>query len=254
MSWAARRRFFILLILGSILAAFLAVIAIATLYRAPSCSDGIQNQGEAGIDCGGTCPRHCIAQAVQTTVLLTKATPTGTGRTVIIAAVENKNTGAAAKNVPYNVILYGEGQTLIQRVSGTLDLPPGVTQAVFIPGIVSGKQTAVNAFLTIDPALPDWFIMTTDPRTMPTVSNTMQSGSADMPRIDATLLNTSVTKLTNVQVVVIVRNTKKDIIAASGTIVPAIPAQGMAIATFTWNGAFKDVPASIEVVPVIPLP
>ena len=26
----------------------------------PTCSDGIKNQGEGGIDCGGPCPRRCV--------------------------------------------------------------------------------------------------------------------------------------------------------------------------------------------------
>jgi len=254
MSWAARRRFFILLIVGSFLAAFLTVIAIATFYKAPSCGDGVENQGEAGIDCGGPCARLCLAQVVPPTVLFTKAFPTSAGRTVVVAQIENKNAMAAAHDVPYSVILYGEGQTLIQTVSGTLDLPPGAAQTVFIPAIVSGRQTVASAFLTIDPASPDWVTMAADPRIMPTVSNTTQIGSIDTPRIDTTLVNASVMALTNIQVVVLVRDTNKDVIAASGTIVPVLPAQGSATATFTWNSAFPGVPALIEVVPVIPLP
>src|SRR5690606_2026481 len=36
-------------------AGWAATISCAT----PSCSDGIQNQGETGVDCGGPCPNPC---------------------------------------------------------------------------------------------------------------------------------------------------------------------------------------------------
>ena len=137
MSWAARRRFFVLLIVGAIAATFIAVLSIATLYKSPSCTDGVENQGEAGIDCGSPCALLCTNQQHPPTVLFTKAfTDTSTGRTVVVASVENKNNTSAAKNVPYRAILYGENQTLIQSVSGTFDLPPGATATVFIPNIV----------------------------------------------------------------------------------------------------------------------
>jgi hypothetical protein len=255
MSWAARRRLLILITLGAIVAAFIAIVSIATLYKAPSCTDGVQNQNEAGSDCGGSCAYLCVAQEHAPTVLFTQAfTDNTTGRTIVVASIENKNIDAAAKNVPYRVTVYGAQQTLIQSISGTIDLPPGATVTVFIPGIASGKQTAMSAFLDIDNPSIKWVTMTADPRIVPGVSNTVQGGSMDAPRIDATLVNGSVSVLANVQVVVLVRDARSNVIAASGTVVPSIPAQGNATATFTWNTVFPGVPASIEVVPIIPLP
>lgn len=254
MSWAARRRFFILLTLGAIIVAFVAIVSIATLYKAPSCTDGVQNQKEDGINCGGPCPYLCIAQMQPPTVLFTKAFTNSTGRAIIVASVENKNSSAAAKDVPYRAILYGANRTLIQSVTGTFDLPPGATATVFIPSIVSGKQMAASAFLDIDASSIKWFTMTVDPRIVPGVSNTIQSGSMDAPRIDATLVNGSTSMLTNVQVVVLVRDAQKNVIATSGTIVPTLRGQSTATAIFTWDRAFSDMPASIEVVPVVPLP
>lgn len=255
MSWAARRRLLILLIIAAVAAAFVATVSIATLYKTPTCTDSVENQGEAGIDCGGPCSYLCIEQQHPPTVLFTKTfTDTSTGRTVVVASVENKNNVAAAKDVPYRVIVYGTNQTLIQSVSGTFDLPPGATATVFIPGILSGKQTVVSAFLNIEPTLIKWFTMTSDPRIVPGVSNTIQGGSADAPRIEAILANGSTSALANVRVVVLVRDVNKDVIATSQTIVPFIRPQSTASAIFTWNRTFPGMPASIEIVPIIPLP
>lgn len=255
MSWAARRRFLILFVIGAILAAFVAIVSIATLYKAPSCADGVQNQNETGIDCDGPCSYLCVATQQPPTVLFTQAfTDSTTGRTVVVASVENKNNAAAAKRVPYRVTVYGAKQTLIQSIPGTLDLAPGATAIVFVSGIASGRQEVVSAFLDIDASSVKWFALANDPRIVPGVSNTVQGGSVEAPRIDATLVNGTVSTLTNVQTVVLVRDAQSNIIAASGTLVPAIRPQSTAVATFTWNIPFPGIPASIEVFPVIPLP
>jgi hypothetical protein len=254
MSWAARRRLFILLLIGFVVAVALLIVLLPTLHKASSCVDNIQNQGEAGIDCGGPCAYLCTEQEQQPTVLYTKAIGNGAGRTDVIAAVENKNATAAAKNVPYTVTLYGKGQVIVQTAMGTVDLAPGATAKIFIPGIASGNQAVVNAFLVIDPTSLKWFTMTSDRRTIPLVVGTRLSGTKNTPRVDATLANPSISALTNVKVIVLVHNDQDSVIAASQTIVPSILGQGQATATFTWNNGFSGIPASIEVVPVIPLP
>lgn len=254
MSWAAKRRFFILLIIGAVVVAFFVTLLIATFYRAPTCTDGIKNQDEAGIDCGGACSYLCFEQELLPTVLFTKALQSGSGHTDVIAMVENKNATAAAKNVSYNITLYGAGQSLIQKVTGTMDIPPGTRVPIYVAGIASGKQKAVNAFLDITTSSLRWFSATNYIRIMPAILNTKQTGTATAPRIEAILANKSISNMTNVKVVVLVRDNKGDIIAASTTIIPILSAQDQETATFTWNEAFTSAPASIEVVPIIPLP
>ena len=254
MSWASRRRLTILAIGGAVIATFAAVVLIATLYQAPSCSDGIQNQEEAGVDCGGSCAYLCTALEQSPTVLFTQAIPNGSGRTDVVAVIENVNTGAAAKGVPYTITLYGANQVLVQQVNGKLDLPPTSKVAVFVPGISSGYQRDVRAFLTIAPPDVQWYSMPVDTRIVPVVTNTTLAGMTEAPRVDAVLRNSGTASLVDVRVLVLVHDAQGNVIAASQTIVPRIPPQGEATATFTWNGAFTSVPAKTEVIPVIPLP
>ncbi len=254
MSWAALRRFIILALIGAVAAAFFALLSFVTFYKTPSCSDGVMNQGETGVDCGGPCPYLCASEVHAPTVLFTKAISNGTGRTDVVASIENINANAAAKGVPYTMTLYGANQIFVQQVTGTVDLPPASTVPVFIPGVSSGNQKAVQAFLTIDPAAPKWYRVANDTRIKPVVTNTTLGGTADAPRIDAVLNNASITVLSGVLVIVLVHDAQGEVIAASQTIVQVIPAQGQATATFTWNNAFPSEPAAIEVIPVIPLP
>jgi hypothetical protein len=239
---------------GTTIVAFLAILSFTVLYQAPSCSDSVQNQSEAGIDCGGPCAYLCTAQVRPPTVLFTKALSRGDGRTDVIASVENVNMTAAAKNVPYTIALYGADQVLVQEVKGTVDLPPASTVPIFVSGITSGSQNAIRAFLTIDSSAPKWFTLASDTRIVPVVVNAALSGSIALPRIDAVLMNSSVIPLSDVSVVILVHNDQGDVLAASRTVVPTIPAQGQATATFTWNSAFASLPARIEGIPIIPLP
>jgi hypothetical protein len=253
MSWAAKRRFIIMSIIGAVAMTFLSVLLTSVLYKTPSCSDGVQNQGEAGIDCGGPCPYLCTAQEQPPTILFTKTISNGAGRTDVVASIENSNPTAAAVSVPYTVMLYGAGQVLVQTVTGTVDLPPASIVPIFIPGVSSGKQKALQAFLTIDASAPQWFTWVGTAVVKPVVTSTTLSGSVSTPRIDAILTNASVTALSAVPVIVLIHDAQGNIIAASQTVVPLIPAQGQATATFTWQGAFSSTPAVIEVLPVMPI-
>lgn len=253
MHWAARRRFFIFAILGAVAAAVLAVIILAAVYDAPSCRDATQNQGEEGIDCGGPCATLCNALLEPPTVRYTQALPRSKSQIDIIASVENKNPDAAAKGIPYTVTLYGSDLVLLRELRGTLDLPPGATVPVYVPGVGIGGHTVANAFLTIDETSVVWYRLTAGVP-LPTVTASAIGGDTSAPRITATLANGSASALNNVRAVAIVRGAEGRVIAAASTLVPSIPAFGEAEAVFVWTVPFAAVPLSIEVIPSLPLP
>ncbi len=256
MSWNARRKFIILFGICAVGMTLLALALVATLYQAPSCHDEKQNNDEAGIDCGGPCTVLCTALERAPRVLFTQALVKGDGRTDIIAEVENQNIAAGARQVPYTLTLYGFDQVLVRQMSGTLDLPPppNAVASVYIPNIPTGNQKVIHAFLTIDPMAVTWVPMPTDPRILPVVSNTTLLGTTTEPRVDAVVTNPGVTTLFDIPLVGMIRDAAGQVIAASQTIITSLPAQGETTATFTWNTGFASVPASIEVLPVVPLP
>lgn len=254
MSWAGRRQLLTFVILGALAAGIIAVILISTVYHSPSCTDGVQNQGEQGPDCGGPCTALCTALEEPPTVLFTQAVPDGTGRADVIALVENKNATAAAKSVPYTLTLHGADHSVLQTLTGTLELPPGATVPVFIPALSIGNATLGAAFLTIDPTAVEWYALASDPRIVPTVSDITLSGSTGAPRIAAALTNPDVAPMTNVKVIVLVRDASGNAIAASQTVVPSIAANGQASAVFSWAVPFSGIPVSTEVLPLVPLP
>ena len=254
MTWAGERRLFAFLIIGAILAALLALVFIAVFYQEPTCSDGIMNQDEEGVDCGGSCRYLCTMSVEPPTVLFTQALDNGEGRTDVIALVENKNHGIAAEDVPYMITIYGYDQSLVHTASGTFDLPPGETVPVFLPGIASGFAAVGTAFLTVDADEVKWYALPQDPRIVPRVSNTALGGTVENPRVTAVVANPDVRPMVKMRVIAVVRDASGNAIAASQTILASIPPQGEATAIFTWNSAFDGVPVSIQVLPAVPLP
>src|SRR3989344_5529397 len=172
-----KRLIMIFWIISALLAALAAALYMVTFYRAPSCTDGLENGRETGLDCGGRCPYVCSADEEEPTVLFTQAILNGEGRTDVISLVENKNQMAAAKNIPYAISIFGYDQTLIQRITGSLDLPPGATVPVFVPGVASGYATPGAAFLTIASSSIQWYAEASDPRIVPSVSGVTLGGA-----------------------------------------------------------------------------
>ncbi len=253
MSWAARRRFLILFGIGAIVVAFLIVVLVSTFYKTPTCSDGMQNQNEAGIDCGGSCPYLCTDQQQAPVVLFTQVIYAG-DRVDVVSEIENKNAGAAAKNVTYTISLYDEKQTFLKKITGVIDLAPGATLPIYISDAYVEKERAVSAFLEIDSSSIEWYTLAKDSYIVPTISNIHKSGTINNPRIESTIKNPSFKELKDVQVIVFVYDASKNVIAASRTVIPSIQGQESSLAIFTWNNAFRGVPALLSVVPLPQLP
>jgi hypothetical protein len=214
----------------------------------------VQNQAEQGIDCGGPCAYLCSFQVAQPVVRFAQPIASSLGRTDVIAYIDNSNPAAAAKGVGYQVTLYGSNHALIAQSSGTVDLAPGATVPVFIPGLFSGQQQATQAFLTLTPASINFFSAQKS-SLIPEVGSPSLSGSVNNPRIQATLSNPSTeVPLTDVHVVATVFDASGNVITASATVIPSIPASGQATALFTWNAPFARPPARVDVIPLAPLP
>ncbi len=254
LSWAGRRRAVVFLVLGIIASLSIVLVYHVTVYRAPSCTDGIQNQNETGIDCGGSCTYLCTAQVLPPLARFVRPIENGVGRTDIVAYVDNSNATAALRNASYTIQLYGKDNTILSQKNGTVDLPPHSAVPVFIPDFYNGPKKPVNAFLTFKQSSLKWFTSTTSPQTLP-ISD-IKVASTDTPHITATVTNPTATPLYNVKIIIVVlgaSGSSDNVIAASQTVVPLIPAQGTAPLIFTWNAPFSGAPVREEILPVLPL-
>lgn len=243
MTWADRRRAYV--IGGAVLVALtlLAGIVFAVVYEAPSCSDRKQNQDEAGVDCGGSCAYLCAAQVQPVRAPLVRALATPSGRTDVVAYIENRNQAAEAKGAVYEVEVYGDGGVLLGKKSGTLDIPARATVPVFVPGVVQGVTSAPQAFVTFTDLKWRTARGEIEPVTIGTV--TLQDGTS--PRVRALVGNPSPRATYDRVFVATLYNAEGIVVAASQTVVPSIPALGESEAVFTWNAPFAEPVTRIEV-------
>ena len=250
LDWAKRMRLMIVGGIGALVFLLVAGVAIAIFYKVPTCTDQKQNQDEEGIDCGGSCLRICTVQVASPVVLFARPLSVS-GRTDVIAYVQNPNKNAQAKNAPYSIELYGADAALITRVSGTVDIPAGETVPLFVRAVTKGSVVA-RAFVTVPRDTIVWNKMEAK-YVMPEVRDASLS-EGNGPRLSAVLANNSFDPLLEVRAVGVVFDAEGNVIAASETLVPALKAQSSTPITFTWNEPYTSPSARFEVVPVIRLP
>jgi hypothetical protein len=251
MSWAGRRKALIITIIALVVVAFLAVVTIAVVYKAPTCTDQKQNQDEEGVDCGGSCAYLCTAAQITPTVRFVRALSPVAGRYDVIAYIDNHNQASAAKGVRYTVELYDADHGKIASAMGTFDLPADTTVPIYLPNVYHGTAVVTQAFLTIDTDSYRWYTVKTK-HLVPTVSNIVLSNTTT-PRITAVLANPTAYPLYNVTPIVVVFDADNNAVAASQTFIPQISAQGSAQALFAWNAPFAGTPVKVEILPITPL-
>ncbi len=139
------------------LVVFIGIIAgvyFAFIRQAPSCFDGIQNEGETGVDCGGPCAKVCTPASTEGLVAdnVSIFIP-GPERYTFLAQIENHNTGFAADYFDYSFDLYDASGTLLQSFPDHSFIYAGEVKYLLLANVAE-TTTADHAVLTT--ANPDW--------------------------------------------------------------------------------------------------
>ena len=105
------------------------------LMNPPSCNDGVKNQNEEGIDCGGVCAKKC-AKPIQYREVEVGEPHLIEDEGVYDVAVEIKNPNPeyGFKEIEYEVLIYAD-KNVIGRRSGETYLLPGESRFVVETGI-----------------------------------------------------------------------------------------------------------------------
>jgi len=137
------KQFTIAFIFFLICASFASLIYLLSYEPRPSCFDGIQNQGETGIDCGGPCKICPPPKEIKDLkILWTKAIPSGPISYDLISSIKNPNKDWGIGSLNYQFTLYDkEGRILGQREGSSYILP---NQEKFI------IETLIDTIITPD--------------------------------------------------------------------------------------------------------
>ncbi|MDH4359096.1 MAG: hypothetical protein OEV37_04185 [Candidatus Berkelbacteria bacterium] len=146
MSHYFKKQITIVLIFVLILAIIGAAVYFLTRPSGPTCSDGIKNQGEEDVDCGGPCKKCKEIEDLK--VISKKFIPTTENNFDLVAVVGNPNIDWGARLASYVFELYDGASQLIGSVKGTTYFLPQETKYIVEQRFYSEK-TIVEARLML---------------------------------------------------------------------------------------------------------
>lgn len=244
--WSARRKIFYFTATGLFLLIFIALPVFLLIYRVPTCSDGKQNQDEAGIDCGGSCQTVCASVAIEPIVWWQRFFQISPGVYNVVARVENPNTDSAVEQAKYIFRFYDKANAVISSREGETNIPPRQIFYIFEGGLMTGERPPVKA--TFEFVAPLSWV--TKKMTAPlSIAGQVLSKASTTPRLDAILRNGGADDLFNVEVVAVLFDTDGNAINVSKTIVNTIRSESAVSFFFTWRQPFDKEPARIEIIP-----
>ncbi|HUD03925.1 MAG TPA: hypothetical protein VMR73_00325 [Candidatus Paceibacterota bacterium] len=232
MSWSSRKKIFYFLIVVALALVFIALPSFFVFYKAPTCFDGKQDQGEQGIDCGGPCTTLCQASFSDPRELWATSSEVVSGVYNALAYVVNPNINAEAQNIAYDFRLYDSNGLLIVRRDGETSIPPVENFGIFEPSITTGNRTLARTFFEFESA-PVWQKVATTTQSLVALSSNFQT-SASSSRLDMIASNPSPDTEQNIEVIAILYGTDGNVAAFSKTVIPVIAAGDTAEVSFTW--------------------
>jgi hypothetical protein len=105
---------------------FIAALYFIFFYQTPTCTDGVKNGQEGGVDCGGKCANVCeeIVAGQPFTIEEVAIVPGGRDRYDVLGRIYNPNDTEGASSFRYMVELKnGSGQVIATRTGESFILP-----------------------------------------------------------------------------------------------------------------------------------
>ncbi len=240
-SWAEKRRAALFAIFIAGLFVFLISSWRILFYARATCSDGVQNNAERGVDCGGACSRLCEGEALPPLVHFTRAVETEKGVWGAVAYLENRTKGAGVARAPYVIKLYDAQNLLVAERHGVVSVPGETAFALFEGALMTGDRVPSRA--TFEFTAPLVFERVTPAPALRISSQHFESSAVS--RLDAVLANPSLAALANISVTALLFGADGNVFAASETAVPSLSGLGSASLSFSWPRALP-APARIE--------
>jgi len=247
-SWSGKRK--------SIYATIVVVLALVGLwalvfyvfYKPPTCFDGLKNGDEQGVDCGGSCTKLCQTGFLSPYIEWTRFKEIAPGLYNIAAYIVNPNTRGTAKGVAYHIQVLDSQGIPIRDLNDVTGIPPGRNTLVFVGSVKIGPQTPAKAFLEFTSA-PDWTLLNDPLATLSVIDKKYIENDTDSS-LTVTIANGGALPIDNVTVYAVLKDANGNVLDFSKTLIDRIPANGSALAPFTWPTSHGSAVVSIEVLPV----
>lgn len=179
-----------------------------------TCFDGIKNQGEEKIDCGGPC-LPCEKQREPLEVVYQEALFTSENNFDLIAEINNPNNDWGAKSVGYNLNVYNEQDENIFSKQGFFYILPQESKYIVEPKIYLEEKPQKIEFEIISTSwqklsgFRDLALRIRDKK--------IQTGEGIQARVSAVVTNSTNYDLNRIELVGIIFNANKKILAVGRT-------------------------------------
>ena len=251
--WSSKRKGKILLAIGALIV--LAIIFAFIQYenaKVPTCFDGIQNGGESGIDCGGTCALQCKVESNNLVVWWERPFEVTNGIYNVVAYFENQNLFSGVRELEYEFRLYDKDNILVTApVRGTTFVEANKRSTIFEPGIQVGDKDVYTTFFKILND-PDFEKVDADfAYNLFTVTEPTLSQLDTAPKLSANVTNDSFMTFRDVPVTVALYDIENNALAASRTYIDEIKQGETEKIFYSWPEIFEGGTgvARIEILP-----
>ncbi|MES2134628.1 MAG: hypothetical protein V4449_00060 [Patescibacteria group bacterium] len=231
MRWAVKRQ---ALYAGGIILVLLLLVGGGWLLffnHKATCSDGILNQTEEGVDCGGVCATLC--QAPRVSALWARAVLVAPGVYHAVALVRNPESSAGTDALPYTFQIFDDKNILIAERRGVMFLYPGEVVPLFEPNILTGERIPGRTFVTFGGG--QWTRME---RPVEPIQITSRQLDATALTLSAHIENRTATAVNGTVLTALLYDADDIVVAASQTKLGTVPPKGSQDAVFTWQQPF----------------
>jgi hypothetical protein len=252
-SWAFRRRFLYLSIIFLIVVPPIALFTYFEFFKKPAtCQDGIKNQNEHGIDCGGICRVACMYEVqAYPTIQWSRAYYVSKGIYNLVTYLQNPNTGYISEPVRYIFNVYDDQNVLIQSKEGTVAFPTTKLFPIFTPTFNTGELIPKRvSFEFLEPIT--WLEYDGEKPELEVIERSLMQ-EEETPIVEATIRNKTLHTYTNVEVVAIIYDAEGNGFAASRTFIDKIGDREDVKVRFTWPQPFTASSSKIEIIPKLEL-
>jgi hypothetical protein len=255
-SWSTKRRWTYISVIAAVVLILIVVPGFFTFYKAPTCFDGIQNEGELGIDCGGPCTKLCQTAFMPAKIIWADSEEITPGTYDLAAYIENENLNGAAVNVPYTFSVYDNQGVLITQQHGRMTIPVGRNTLAFVGDVKTGTRVPAKGGITFQFDNPPIWGKSFDSLSnlvigTPKFSENGAPATGVVSSLNVPIGNNGLTSYNGVTVYAVLSDKNSNHIGFSETYLDSVPPGSSVTAPFTWPFSFGGRVVSEEILPVV---
>lgn len=242
-SWRRERQIIILLFTSIFIVALSAVIFIAR-KPLPGCFDDKQNQGEAGVDCGGPCAAVCREEIISLSVEWVRFFPVSDGYYDVIAKINNPNNRLGVPSLSYSFEIFDANNISINKREGATFVNANETFYVFESNLLAGERVPRRATFRLGSDL-EWKRDLSEKPKLSILNKKFLNEPT--PLLTATVSNESLYYLKDFKITAVLYDAEGNAYGASGTLVESLTKDLRAEISFTWPKVFPQLPTNIDI-------